>query len=527
MIFVRPKNITNMEKLPHQLRFRPVLPEVIGNVDYKREKDLLIRIDELLILSGLEQQFVETSLEQWLQAEDGKKVGANAIRKRKEHSKVALRCMVLCQLLGMSYRETSQRLAECPLFQWFCGLDHLGVVQVPAKSSLHRYHQWVSPEVLNDLNRQLIELAAQAPEASEAQALELKNTIELDTIWLDSTALKAKIHHPVDWVLLRDATRTLMLATQLIRKHGLKHRMKDPMGFLSQMNGLCMAMTAARRQKKVKRSPKQVLRQMKRLLRIARDHALRHRDLLDQRWEETDWTRAQADQVLGRMDNVLLQLPAAIEQAHRRMIREEKVPNAKKILSLYDPDVQVIVRGKASAKVEFGNTLVIAEQTDGLIIDWRFLREASPGDSQELRASLASIEEHYGQGRIRAVSADRQFDNEENRALLKTKKIYNGLCPRDPKDLSQRSRRTKFRQLQKRRAQTEGRISILKNSFLGEPMKERGFAHREQRVAWGILSHNLWRLARLEPAQEESPALEEAALGAKRKKSTKVPRIGV
>ena len=41
--------------------------------------------------------------------------------------------------------------------------------------------------------------------------------------------------------LLRDATRTLMKATHLIRKHGLKHRMpQEPLEFLSEMNTLCM-----------------------------------------------------------------------------------------------------------------------------------------------------------------------------------------------------------------------------------------------------------------------------------------------
>ncbi|MCS1411693.1 MAG: hypothetical protein M2R45_04895 [Verrucomicrobia subdivision 3 bacterium] len=102
---------------------------------------------------------------------------------------------------------------------------------------------------------------------------------------MGSTALKTNIHYPEDWVLLRDATRTLMLATQLIRKHGLRHRMKSPRGFFKQMNG---PMTATRCRAQVKRSRKQVLLQMKRLMETVRDHTLRHRYLPDRRWEETD-----------------------------------------------------------------------------------------------------------------------------------------------------------------------------------------------------------------------------------------------
>ncbi|MDA7511495.1 hypothetical protein N8737_04760 [Verrucomicrobia bacterium] len=40
--------------------------------------------------------------------------------------------------------------------------------------------------------------------------------ISLSTVWVDSTALKVNIHIPVDWVLLRNPTVTLMKATELI-----------------------------------------------------------------------------------------------------------------------------------------------------------------------------------------------------------------------------------------------------------------------------------------------------------------------
>lgn len=38
------------------------------------------------------------------------------------------------------------------------------------------------------------------------------------------------------------------------------------------------------------------------------------------------------------------------------------MPNDKKIISLYEPDTRVIVRGKAGAEVEFGNALYLAVQ---------------------------------------------------------------------------------------------------------------------------------------------------------------------
>ena len=43
--------------------------------------------------------------------------------------------------------------------------------------------------------------------------------------------------------------------------------------------------------------------------------------------------------------------------------------------------------------------------------------------------------------------------------------------------------------------QTEGRIAIFKNEFLGRPMRAEGFANRALRVAWGVLTHDLWVIA--------------------------------
>jgi hypothetical protein len=51
---------------------------------------------------------------------------------------------------------------------------------------------------------------------------------------------------------------------------------------------------------------------------------------------------------------------------------------------------------------------------------------------------------------------------------------------------------------QNRRSQTEARIAILKNNFTGSPIKSKKFEYKENSVAWAVLTHNLWVLARLE-----------------------------
>jgi IS5 family transposase len=266
--------------------------------------------------------------------------------------------------------------------------------------------------------------------------------------------------------------------------------------FLQRMNRLSMEMTQQARRAGTKKGRKRVLRQMKRLVGVVQAHARRHRQLLDRDWEKADWTRAQAEQVLRRIDGVLELLPRARKQAHERIIGERQVANAQKILSLYDPDVRVIVRGKAGAEVEFGNTVLLAENPQGVIVDYELFRESAPADSQMLFGSLIRVWDGTGQ-RAQAVVTDRGFASASNSRTLQAGGTYDATCPRKPGVLRERMREERFARLQRRRAQTEARIGILKRAFLGRPLRAKGFAHRELALAWGVLTHNLWVFARL------------------------------
>ena len=242
---------------------------------------------------------------------------------------------------------------------------------------------------------------------------------------------------------------------------------------------------------------------MKKLVKVISAHAERHRDLLDKEWGLTDWTRKQAEQVLRRIDGILEQLPQAQKQAHERIIGERPVANSEKILSLYDDNIHVIVRGKAGAEVEFGNTLLLAEQENGLIIDWKLFENSAPADSKMLQGSVARIESMTGI-KLAALTADRGFDSPDNVRFLDKKNIFNAVCPKSPSQLQERITDDNFADLQKRRSATEARIGIFKNSFLGKPLRVKRFLHREKAVAWHVLTHNLWVLARL-PRADAKP----------------------
>jgi hypothetical protein len=96
---------------------------------------------------------------------------------------------------------------------------------------------------------------------------------------------------------------------------------------------------------------------------------------------------------------------------------------------------------------------------------------------------------------IKGLVTDRGFDNKANVKWLEERGTFAGLCPRDPRALRAAMKDEHFAQAQHRRAQTEARVAIFKNEFLGRPMRAEGFENRALQVAWGVLTHDLWVLA--------------------------------
>lgn len=478
---------------------------MMGPVEYREWKSQLERINEILSLSGVEETFQRLSLArrnegEWCAAEKERRsfreFSAVEQASYQRLSSQALRCNVARTLTGESFRDFGCRLSESMLLQWFCRLDRIDTVRVPGKSALQRYGQWLPEAEMRKVIDTLLG-AASAVADTDAQTLELTEALNLEAYFLDTTCVKLHIHFPVDWVLLRDAARTLMKATILIRKRGLKVRMEEPEEFLQRMNQLCMKMTHARRKKDGKRARKAVLREMKKLSAIIAAHAARHRELLDQRWRETDLKEGEVRQIRERIEMVLQQLPQAIWQAHERIIGERQVKNGEKILSLYEGHAAVYVRGKAGAEVEFGSQLLLGESESGVIVDWELVNGNPRADTKMLGRSLERLKQTAGGTSIGRVCGDRGFDSKANRRLLENDGIYNAICPKAPGELKERMKEAEFAAMQKRRSQTEARISIFKHGFLGAPLLSKGHGNQSREVAWSVLAHNLWVIARM------------------------------
>jgi len=129
--------------IPFPQELRPQLPTIVGNVDYLILRQRLEQIDALLRDGGVEEDFVRRALQTW-NPEGLTPVTAHEQIKFQQRSRRALRCTILRTLLQEGYRGFSCQLAGNPLYQWFCQVDALDQVQVPSKSELHRFADWLT-----------------------------------------------------------------------------------------------------------------------------------------------------------------------------------------------------------------------------------------------------------------------------------------------------------------------------------------------------------------------------------------------
>lgn len=483
-----------MQTINFQPDLRPELPLIDGPKEYRDQRALFLRLDDLLTRSGLEREFIDLSMAH--RKIDPSKCSAAEIQSRSKSCVLALRSNIARMITGMTHRDFSIRVADSSLLQWFLQIGRIDGVNAFAKSTSDRFAHCIDAKSLQAINIKLTGLL----QGDSPVDFGLAEAISFEAVFFDSTCLKAPVHHPVDWVLLRDATRTLMKATARIRKTGLLSRMpQEPLSFLSDMNTLCMQMTAKFRTTEGKKHRKDVLRKMKKLLKRVQKHAQSHLNILKERGEDSDLSPGVIQCIITQVESILAQVPSIIKQAHERIIGGRKMVNKEKTLSLYDAHVQVITRGKSNGEVEFGNNLWIGENNDGFILDY-LLEKEKTSDAKQVEPAIDRLLKEQSLP-IKSVWGDRGLHSAANEEKLKSNQIYSGLCPRDVNVLSQRLKdEPELREGLKRRAGTEARISIIIRKFMGTPARAKGFENRDMMVGWAVLSHNLWKLARLKQA---------------------------
>lgn len=481
-----------MQEFSYQPGLKLSIPTVKNNKDFNNYYNNFERINQIICQSGVESHFISYFLEvkQNLKLKTySKPLSNDQINRLGKNASSILRCAIARSYIQESYQDFSRHLAESSVLQQFCGLYDLYEITVPSKSKLQSDEKMIPEEIICQLNEKLFDACADYSE----NPLSLKDVFTENDVLMDATCVLSNIHYPVDWMLLKDGAITLLKSINRIRKGGLKSRIKEPSELLSNVNQLAISFARCK-------GPGSVIKR-KKAFRNLRDFTLRilshsnsYYSLLTEKWEDSSLSVGEKDNILRRIDSIRSQLPQAIKLASERLLKGNVAKNEDKILSLYDNSTNVIVRGKAGARVEYGCKLMLAELKNGFIVDWELYK----ANVDDVTLTVDSINRIIAKGiQIKSVVGDRGCDGPRSRALIEEKNIKNAICARSVTKLVEQMKDPEFKVLQKRRAQTEARIAIVKNNFIGNAIRTKNFISKSIHIAWSMLTHNLKLVAKL------------------------------
>jgi transposase, IS5 family len=408
---------------------------------------------------------------------------------------VILRMLVVKRLYHWSYEETEHFVADSLVLRQFC---RVYVAPVPDDTTLLRWAKLIEPSTLAALNERVVALA---------QALRVTRGRKLR---VDSTVVEANIHHPTDSGLLGDGVRVL---SRLLR------RAKAAVG---KVTGVSPQLFRSRL-----RSVRRLVRQLHRLARRKGETATAE---LQQAYTRllavARHTQAQAARVcailrgqagtgvqrLGQQfERFLPRVERVIDQTVRRVVHGEMVPAQEKLVSLFEPHTQIIVRRKTGKSVEFGRKVWLEEVEGGLISGYRILAEAGQ-DFPYLPASLAVHQQRFGRP-PRLLAADRGVYSAANEATAQQARVKRIVIPyagKPPPARVAQERTAWFRRGLRFRAGIEGRISVLRRRFGLDRCRDHGEAGLGRWVGWGIVTANLVTIAHT-LARRSAPSMAKAA----------------
>lgn len=205
------------------------------------------------------------------------------------------------------------------------------------------------------------------------------------------------------------------------------------------------------------------------------------------------------DELRGQIEHYCDLGDRVIDQARRRVLQREQVPNDEKIFSIFEPHTDLIKRGKVQTPVEFGHKVFLAESAHGLITQYEVLN-GNPGDEEHVELSLLRHQETFGSP-PQVYSSDRGFFSEKNVEMCERSGVDIVCIPqRGGTKSAERAAHEKssaFKKGQRFRAGIEGRISVL---FRGRGMKRCLAVGRERfelLVGAAVLANNLLTIASL------------------------------
>ena len=407
-----------------------------------------------------------------LVAEDLRRDGVRATGRQGLPAEAVLRCALLKQYRQLSYEELAFHLEDSASFRAFARLPW---AWSPKKSVLQKTISAIRAETWEAINRTLLASARQ-------EKLEDGRVVRLD-----STVTAALMHEPSDSSLLWDAVRVMVRLLQ----EADAFRGGTGRGWRNH----CRAAKKRWRAIEFTRGRPQRVQLYRELIKITRATLAYLRGAAAELAPARSPAVALWQAKVGHYRPLVEQI---IAQTERRVLAGEAVPARDKLVSLFEPHADIIVKG--SRDVDYGHKLNLTTGRSGLILDL-VIEAGNPADRERL---LPMLERHIAVwgAAPRQAAADGGYASRENLAQAKARGVRDmafhkksGLRIED----MVRSHWV-YRKLRNFRAGIEAGISCLKRAYGLARCTWRGLAHFKAYVWSSVVAYNLALLARLRPA---------------------------
>jgi IS5 family transposase len=394
-------------------------------------------------------------------------------------AEVILRMMLLKHFRDWSFADLTREVRANLVYREF---TRIGGGKVPDDKTMGRLARQLAPAVVEKLHRRVVEIALEKKVASGRK------------LRVDTTVVETDIHYPTDSSLLGDGVRVLI---RVMKKIGdiagrtgtaLRDRSRSV-----KLKVLAIARASRNKTEKGQQKLKQayaglleatgrVVGQAKKFSReIAEGIKRGNRKLLKR-------ARLRLDEMIPRVQQVLWQTRQRVMGGNTRA--------EGKLVSVFEPDTEVIRKGKAKKPNEFGKLIRIQEAENQLITGYEVLDER-PADSTLLIPSLRQHIELFGHA-PNALTADPGFFSAANEAAAKKLGVKWVSIPSTGNPGEKRRAMQKkrwFKKLQKWRTGCEGRISVLKRRHGLQRSRYKGPCGMKRWVGFGVIADNLIHIA--------------------------------
>lgn len=383
-----------------------------------------------------------------------------------------LRMLILRRLQKLPFRVTSDLVKDSLVLRKFTRIYY---DSVPDYSTLCKYDNLLSDEVLKRINDNIVKGA------------KVKKVTRGNKMRVDSTAVEADIHFPTDSHLLYDSVRVLSRAAKKCRKLGIAsgELVRD---FTRSAKKRLLGVVKYAKTRSAE-GQVQFKKTYKELITITRRCVSNAQKLVH---KISDQAHENADHIKKNMQHFIPLVQQAINQTSRRVFHNETLSNNEKILSLFQPDMYTIRKGKRDKPNEFGKVLEI-QQSDGKIITHWNIHDSNISDSDRFIPAVENHIQTFGKP-PNLAAGDRGYASAENERLTTELGVKRVCLPKRGKKSKERAGYEKqrwFKAGHRFRAGIEGTISVLKRKHGFGRCLNRANNAFERWIGWGIISYNL------------------------------------